>query len=79
MAILFFIFMMLIFRDVAQPGSALRSGRRGRRFESCHPDLRGQSRNIPTLSFFIFAESLAQLVYYRGSFIDPGGSKSLPC
>jgi hypothetical protein len=25
-------------RDVAQPGSALRSGRRGRRFESCHPD-----------------------------------------
>jgi hypothetical protein len=28
------------FRDVAQPGSALRSGRRGRRFESCHPDQR---------------------------------------
>ena len=26
-------------RDVAQPGSALRSGRRGRKFESCHPDL----------------------------------------
>ena len=26
------------FRDVAQPGSVLRSGRRGRRFESCHPD-----------------------------------------
>ena len=25
-------------RDVAQPGSALRSGRRGRKFESCHPD-----------------------------------------
>jgi hypothetical protein len=25
-------------RDVAQPGSALRSGRRGRRFESSHPD-----------------------------------------
>ena len=25
-------------RDVAQFGSALRSGRRGRRFESCHPD-----------------------------------------
>ena len=25
-------------RDVAQLGSALRSGRRGRRFESCHPD-----------------------------------------
>ena len=27
-------------RDVAQPGSALRSGRRGRKFESCHPDQR---------------------------------------
>ena len=26
------------FRDVAQPGSALRSGRRGRWFESSHPD-----------------------------------------
>ena len=25
-------------RGVAQPGSALRSGRRGRRFESGHPD-----------------------------------------
>ena len=28
-------------RDVAQPGSALRSGRRGREFESPHPDIRG--------------------------------------
>jgi hypothetical protein len=27
-----------VFRDVAQPGSALRSGRRGRWFESSHPD-----------------------------------------
>ena len=26
-------------RDVAQPGSALRSGRRGRWFESSHPDI----------------------------------------
>lgn len=25
-------------RGVAQPGSARRSGRRGRRFESSHPD-----------------------------------------
>ncbi len=25
-------------RDVAQPGSVLRSGRRGRWFESSHPD-----------------------------------------
>ena len=27
-----------MFRDVAQFGSALRSGRRGRRFKSCHPE-----------------------------------------
>ena len=31
--------MQPVFRDVAQPGSALRSGRRGREFESRHPDL----------------------------------------
>jgi hypothetical protein len=34
----FFNFVISIFRDVAQPGSALRSGRRGRWFESSHPD-----------------------------------------
>ncbi len=27
------------FRDVAQPGSALAWGARGRKFESCRPDL----------------------------------------
>ena len=31
------------FRDVAQFGRALRSGRRGRRFKSCHPDHVGTS------------------------------------
>ena len=30
-------------RSVAQPGSALRSGRRGRRFKSCHSDQLHQS------------------------------------
>jgi hypothetical protein len=40
-------------RDVAQLGSALRSGRRGRRFKSCHPDQ--QKRVSPGRpSFFIF-------------------------
>ena len=29
---------MFLYRDVAQFGRALRSGRRGRRFESCHLD-----------------------------------------
>ncbi len=30
----------LFYRSVAQLGRALRSGRRGRRFESCHSDLK---------------------------------------
>lgn len=38
-------------RDVAQAGSALRSGRRGRKFESCHPDF--QKRCEKRL-FFLF-------------------------
>jgi hypothetical protein len=33
---------LFFFRDVAQPGSALRSGRRGRWFESSHLDLSGR-------------------------------------
>ena len=33
-------------RGVAQPGSALRSGRRGRRFESYHPDSLIESNGI---------------------------------
>jgi hypothetical protein len=40
--------------------------------------LRGQSRNIPALSSFFFAESLVQCVYYPGRFIDPCGSKLEP-
>ena len=34
-------------RSVAQPGRALRSGRRGRRFESCHSDHSSKSRRFP--------------------------------
>ena len=34
--------MPFLWRDVAQLGSALRSGRRGRWFESSHPDLLGK-------------------------------------
>src|SRR6202007_2093923 len=52
-------------RSVAQPGRALRSGRRGRRFESCHSDhpsytikslpgqLSGQKRGRPCLRHLI--------------------------
>ena len=35
-----------LYRDVAQFGRALRSGRRGRRFKSCHPDQKRQTNRI---------------------------------
>jgi hypothetical protein len=38
-----------IARDVAQPGSALRSGRRGRWFESSHPDCVFRVNPLPDL------------------------------
>ena len=38
-------------RDVAQFGRALRSGRKGRRFESCHPD---QIGNTPFVGVFFY-------------------------
>ncbi len=34
------------YRDVAQFGRALRSGRRGRRFKSCHPDQKRLTNRI---------------------------------
>lgn len=42
--------MSLFFRDVAQPGSALAWGARGRGFESRHPDYEGKE----VKSFFAF-------------------------
>ena len=36
--ILNLIFGIFYFRDVAQPGSVLAWGARGRKFKSCHPD-----------------------------------------
>ena len=39
-------------RDVAQPGSALRSGRRGRWFESSHPDKNYKGFKSPGLKPF---------------------------
>ena len=32
------LFVVVCVRSIAQPGRALRSGRRGRRFESCYSD-----------------------------------------
>ena len=56
-------------RDVAQPGSALRSGRRGREFESRHPD-QGHRK---AMAFFCMGKTLYILQsqkngrYYVGS------------
>jgi hypothetical protein len=45
----------LSIRGVAQPGSALRSGRRGRWFESSRPDFALHSFSVGGLCFFIAA------------------------
>ena len=43
-----------VLRDVAQLGSALRSGRRGRRFKSCHPD---QNKKVAQrAAFFVLVD-----------------------
>ena len=47
-------------RDVAQPCSALRSGRRGRKFESSHPDI----NQLSDLQLHIFA-GLFLLIQYH--------------
>ena len=55
------------YRDVAQFGRALRSGRRGRRFKSCHPDHRA------TLVADIF-RGVAQLVAHTSGGRGAAGS-----
>ena len=47
-------------RDVAQLGSALRLGRRGRTFESCHPDHLKKRTCSNAGSFFIVILNLFQ-------------------
>lgn len=43
-------------RGVAQFGRALRSGRRGRRFKSCHPDQKRQTNRIIMRFVFFIAK-----------------------
>ena len=43
-------------RDVAQFGRALRSGRRGRRFKSCHPDQKSKSYDSMACFFMGFSK-----------------------
>ena len=44
------------YRDVAQFGRALRSGRRGRRFKSCPPDQKRQTNRIIMRFVFFIAK-----------------------
>ena len=46
-----------IFRDVAQAGSAPGWGSGGRKFESCRPDLIGQTGIMLVCPVFIFAKN----------------------
>ena len=45
-------------------GSALRSGRRGRKFESCHPDLRKSVETIVSTDFFIYRTFLTLNIFF---------------
>ena len=62
-------------RDVAQPGSAHVWGAWGRKFESCHPDLTGQTGIISVCPVFIFAVILVRTVYHASNLIESGSSK----
>ncbi len=48
------------YRDVAQFGRALRSGRRGRRFKSCHPDQKRQTNRIIMRFVFFLLPNLSR-------------------
>ena len=48
----------LLFRGVAQFGRALRSGRRGRKFKSCHPDSHSEDRRQKPV--FLFSSTARQ-------------------
>jgi tRNA threonylcarbamoyladenosine biosynthesis protein TsaB len=58
-------------RDVAQPGSARRSGRRGRWFESSHPDhLLSQLLDFQAIGFFLqLRNALCQLITHNSQLI----------
>ena len=60
-------------RSVAQLGRALRSGRRGRRFESCHSDFfiaipQSLKYGLCGFSFFLTCCACAQVYLFRTSF-----------
>ena len=56
-------------RDVAQLGSALRLGRRGRTFESCHPD-HLKKRTLARGFFFVLSRIFAVFLNNLGKFVS---------
>ena len=65
----------LFYRSVAQLGRALRSGRRGRRFESCHSDFKkqrktGRCRVICNVRFFFAVKELRIFIKNRFKIVD---------
>ena len=67
-----------VLRDVAQLGSALRSGRRGRRFKSCHPDQNEKDRVRDTV-LFVFRKGMTDLnPWARASERMSGGHSNRP-
>lgn len=63
-----------LFRSVAQPGRALRSGRRGRRFESSHSDQLPfpSNRSRPICTLALLSSLIALFPFF--SFLDAPGS-----
>ena len=55
----------MAYRDVAQLGSALRSGRRGRRFKSCHPD--HDAGKASKEAFFVFQADKEKIYIFARS------------
>ena len=65
-----------VLRDVAQLGSALRSGRRGRRFKSCHPDQNEKDRVRDTV-LFVFRKGMTDLNLPYFSFTTPAQKQAI--
>jgi hypothetical protein len=60
---------------VAQPGSALRSGRRGRKFESCLPD---EQEPAAFTAGFVFMATLAWVSTEKQNCLMKSGLVSVP-
>ena len=55
----------LFYRSVAQLGRALRSGRRGRRFESCHSDFLLSTTKLVIAGFVVFFYHAGKIIISR--------------